>query len=238
MIQEKQSTYLPAGVTEVELDKIQRLSRFIYECFTRSSRKDQLVEVVHKSIATDFWYPCLQDLDNWSDWDRFAALGLLLATVDYRHCVLDSPFLVLNFTQLRHWFHRSKAQLRQPRILPRSWGRFVTRSCILTSPKLQIQQKNDIVCTPYAPQSKERHSQVWIRSSICYTNSESSILTSPFFNRTISASFSSHWSRCFLLSMVCLCISGTFNRIQNEAENSIMTRACGMHLSRLVTWDF
>ena len=89
MIQEKQSTYLPVGVTEAEFENIQRLSRFINKCFIRSSRQDQLIEVVRESIATGIWYPCLQDLDNWSDWDRFAALELLVVTVGDRHHVPD-----------------------------------------------------------------------------------------------------------------------------------------------------
>ena len=78
MIQEKQSTYLPVGGTEAEFNNIQRLSAFIAECFIQSSesRRDQIVEVVRESIAAGIWYPCLQDLDNWSDWDRFAALEL------------------------------------------------------------------------------------------------------------------------------------------------------------------
>ena len=115
----KQSTYLLVGVTEAEFKNIQRLSDFLYECSFLSSRKDELVEVVRESIATGIWYPCLHGLDNWSDWDRFAALELLVATVD-PYGVPDFPFLVPNFMQLRHWFHRSISQLRQPRILPRS----------------------------------------------------------------------------------------------------------------------
>ena len=37
------------------------------------------------------------------------------------------------------------------------------------------------------------------------------------------------------LAVVCHSISRTFDRIQNEAESSIMKGASGMHLSRLVT---
>ena len=89
---------------------IQRLSEFISDCFYRSSRKDRLIKVVWDSIETGTWFPRPHDLDNWSDWERFAALELLVAAVGLD---LDSEgvmhsFLLTNFTQLRHWFHRLK----------------------------------------------------------------------------------------------------------------------------------
>ena len=63
------------------LTKIQRLARFIRGCFRQSSRKCRLIVVVRESIEKGIWYPCLQDLDHWSDWERFAALELLLAVI-------------------------------------------------------------------------------------------------------------------------------------------------------------
>ena len=91
-IPEKQPTYLPAGDMVALFKLIQGLAEFIHDCFNRSSRKDQLIEVVWESIATGIWYPCLQDLDNWSDWERFAALELLIAAVGLRNNVLDCFF--------------------------------------------------------------------------------------------------------------------------------------------------
>ena len=117
MILEKQPTYLPLGNATALFRKIQHLSLFIRQCFNRSSRKDQLIAVVCESIAAGIWYPCLQDLDNWSDWERFAALELLVAAVGpQKDEVLDHSFLLPNFTQLSHLFHRSNAQPRQPKI--------------------------------------------------------------------------------------------------------------------------
>ena len=108
MIPEKQLMYLSAGDLEALFEKIIHLSDFIGHCFDRSSRQGQLIEVVCESIATGIcqWYPCLHDLDNWLDWERFAALELLLAAVGLHDGVLDSSFLP-SFTQLRHWFYRS-----------------------------------------------------------------------------------------------------------------------------------
>ena len=57
--------------------------------------------VVHDSLETGIWYPCLQDLDNWSDQERFAALELLLAVIDPQDDVLDHSFLLPNFVQLK-----------------------------------------------------------------------------------------------------------------------------------------
>ena len=119
MILEKQTTYLPVGDMEAMFKTINGLSELIHRCFSRSSRKDQLIEVVCESIATGIWYPCLQDLDIWSDWERFAALELLVvAAVDpIQNNVLDYSLLLPHFTQLRHWFHRSNTQPRQRKIL-------------------------------------------------------------------------------------------------------------------------
>ena len=105
MILEKQPTYLPVGDVEALFED---LSVFILRCFKRSSRKDQLIEVVRESIATDIWYPCLQDLDScqWSDWTRFAALELLVAAVGLENDVLGYSFLLPSALQLKHWFHR------------------------------------------------------------------------------------------------------------------------------------
>jgi len=119
MIMEKQPTYLPPGDMQALYWKTRCLSRFISHCFDQSSRKDQLVEVVRESIATGTWYPCLRDLDHWSDSERFTALELLVAAVGLRDNVLDCSFLLPNLTQLRYWFHRSNTQLRQPKILSR-----------------------------------------------------------------------------------------------------------------------
>ena len=83
---------------EAFLEKIRHLSRLISQCFARSLRKDWLIQVVRKSIDTGAWDPCLQDLDNWSDWERFAALELLVSSVGLgREDVLQS-FLLQNFT--------------------------------------------------------------------------------------------------------------------------------------------
>ena len=61
------------------LDRIIRyLSQFMKECLYRSSRKDRLIEVVRQSIEKGIWYPCLQDFDNWSDWEMFGALEVLV----------------------------------------------------------------------------------------------------------------------------------------------------------------
>ena len=80
-ILEKQPTYLLLGDTETFFRRIHLLSLFISGCFNRSSRQVQLIEVVRKSIATGVWDPCLEDLDNWPDWERLAALQLLVAAV-------------------------------------------------------------------------------------------------------------------------------------------------------------
>jgi len=118
MILEKQPMYLPVGDTDLAwFIKIERLSGFIRQCLNRSSRKDQLIQVVRESIATGVWYPCLQGLDNWSDWERFAALELLIAAVGFWDDVHCHSYLVPKFTELRHWFHRLQTQLSQPRIL-------------------------------------------------------------------------------------------------------------------------
>jgi hypothetical protein len=117
MILGAQPTHLPVGNPEALFTKIRGLSEFIHQCFNRSSRKDQLIDVVRESIATGIWHPCLQDLDNWSDWERFAALELLVVAGGLSNNVLDCSFLLPNFTQLRHWFHRLNTRLRQPRIL-------------------------------------------------------------------------------------------------------------------------
>ena len=92
-------TYLPPDCdAEAMLKKIQRLSELISRCFYRSSRKDRLIKVVRDSIDTGTWYPCLYDLDNWSDWERFAALELLVAAVGVgREGVLHS-FLLTSHT--------------------------------------------------------------------------------------------------------------------------------------------
>ena len=84
--------YLPVGGTEAEFKNIQCLSTFIFQCFILSSesRRDQIIEVVRESIATGIWYPCLQDLDNWSDWDRFGALELLVVTVAKHHSTFQT----------------------------------------------------------------------------------------------------------------------------------------------------
>jgi len=88
--------------------KIQRWATFISRCFHRSSRKDRLIEIVRDSIETGIWFQCLQDLDNWSDWQRFAALELLVAAVG-QDDVLDHSFPALfpqveNLTQASHDF--------------------------------------------------------------------------------------------------------------------------------------
>ena len=96
---EKQPTYLCVGDTEALFEKFNGLSALLCRCFRQCSRKDQLIEVVRESIATGIWSPCFQDLDNWSDWERFAALNLLV--VVFRHpddYVQDHSFLVPNFT--------------------------------------------------------------------------------------------------------------------------------------------
>ena len=100
MIMGNQPMSLPVGDIEALFGKIQDLTRFIDRCFHRSSRKDQLMDVVRKSIEIGTWYPCLYDLDNWSDWERFAALELLVAVAGIRNNVLDCSFLLLNLTQL------------------------------------------------------------------------------------------------------------------------------------------
>ena len=93
-------TYLPL----VEYDGwfldgiIQFLSRFIWECLHDSSKKDRLIEVVRPSIEKGIWYPCLQDLDNWSDWKMFAGLEIL-TTIGYcEDEVLNHLSLFLDFT--------------------------------------------------------------------------------------------------------------------------------------------
>jgi len=74
-----------------------------------SPRKDQIMVVVRESVEKGIWYPCLQDLDNVSDWEVFAALELLVTImISPQGDVLDNLFLLLNFTQLKSWFHRSK----------------------------------------------------------------------------------------------------------------------------------
>ena len=105
----KQATYLPLGDAEALFKKIRLLSGFISLCFIRSWRMDEVIEVVRQSIATGIWHRCLQDLDNWSDWERLAALDLLVAVVGLPYLeVLDCSFLLLKFTQLRFCFHRAK----------------------------------------------------------------------------------------------------------------------------------
>jgi len=101
---------------------IQRLSRFIRDCFRHSSRKDRLISVVRDSTLKGIWYPCLQGLDNWLDWERFAALELLVAIIGPQSDVLDLSFLLSGFTQLKRWFHRLKTHLGQSRVLSCSWG--------------------------------------------------------------------------------------------------------------------
>ena len=81
MILEEQPTYLPLGDIEALFRKTERLSEFVSQCFYRSLRKGQLIQVVRESMATGIWYPCLHNLNNWSDWKRFAALELLVAAV-------------------------------------------------------------------------------------------------------------------------------------------------------------
>jgi len=71
---------------------IQYLCIFIRGCFILSPRKDQLIKVVRESIEKGIWYPCLQDLDNWSDWERFAALELFLTIIDAQHDVRTIHF--------------------------------------------------------------------------------------------------------------------------------------------------
>ena len=117
MILEKQLTHLPVGDMEVLFKQNGGLSQFMDQCFIQSSRKDHLIEVVRESIATGIWYPCLHDLDNWSDWTRFAALELLVAAAGLGNDVLGYSSLLPNFTPLRDWFHRSNTQLRQCKIL-------------------------------------------------------------------------------------------------------------------------
>ena len=109
--------YLSPGDPEALLEKILRLSGFIQGSFDRSSRKDQLIEVVRECIATDTyrWYSCLDDFDNWLDWERFAALELLVAVVGLHYGVLGCPFLLPNFTQLKHLPHRTNTQVRSPK---------------------------------------------------------------------------------------------------------------------------
>ena len=66
------------------LEQVQPWADFIGHCFEvidQSSTKDRLIQVVRKSIETGIWNPCLQDLDNWSDYERFAALEILVAVV-------------------------------------------------------------------------------------------------------------------------------------------------------------
>jgi len=92
---------------EVYFNKLDWQSLLIRLHFDHSSRKDQFVKKVRKSIETGFWYPCLQDPDKWSDWNRFRALELLVAAVGlWQDKVLDHSFLLQNYTQLRDWFHR------------------------------------------------------------------------------------------------------------------------------------
>jgi len=105
MILGKRPTHLPLGDVEAWFRKIQHLSLFISHCFEQISNKDLLIEVVCESIATGVWNPCLQDLDNWSDWERFATLELLVAAAGLGD-VLDHSLLLPNFTHLMHLFHR------------------------------------------------------------------------------------------------------------------------------------
>ena len=108
--------YLPLDYdAEALLRKIERLSEFISRCFEESSRKDRLIKFVHDSIETGIWYPCLHDLDNWSDWERFAALELLVAAVGLDLEDVMPSFPLPSFKQLKYRFHRSKIQLRQPK---------------------------------------------------------------------------------------------------------------------------
>ena len=87
-------TILPLGSdTRAIYTKIERLSNLITRCFNYNSRlgKDLLIDVVRESIEKGIWYPCLNDLDNWSDWERFAALELLVTVIGPQDDVLDIP---------------------------------------------------------------------------------------------------------------------------------------------------
>jgi len=91
IILEKKPMSLPVGDTpEAFFRKIQNLSECMNLCFRRSSRKDQLIEVVRESIATGIWYRCFQDLDNWSDWERLATLEILLGAVSIVYWIVHS----------------------------------------------------------------------------------------------------------------------------------------------------
>ena len=73
-----------------------------------SSRKHQIIVVVRESMEKGVWYPCLQNLDNVSDWNMFVTLALLATIISpWQGDVLDHSFLLPNFTQLKRWFHRS-----------------------------------------------------------------------------------------------------------------------------------
>ena len=63
------------------LEQVEPRANFIGNCLCESSTQDRLIQVVRKSIETGIWNPCLQDLDNWSDHERFAALEILVAVV-------------------------------------------------------------------------------------------------------------------------------------------------------------
>ena len=80
--------------------KSQNWSSFISDCFGRSSRQDQLIRVVQERIETGIWYPCLHDLDNWSDWERFAALELLVTVIGLHEEKVQCHLSLLNFSQL------------------------------------------------------------------------------------------------------------------------------------------
>ena len=92
----KGPTYLPLDCdAEALLRNIQRWSLFISHCFNHSPRKDRLIKVVRESMETGIWYLPLEDLDNWSDWERFAALELLAAAVGLQdNVLLDCAFLL------------------------------------------------------------------------------------------------------------------------------------------------
>ena len=77
------------------LRKGRRWSLFISRCFNHSSRKDQLIQVLRENIESCTWYPCCQDLENWVDWERFAALAMLIVAVgpDWPQDEVLHPFL-------------------------------------------------------------------------------------------------------------------------------------------------
>ena len=77
--------------------------------------KDQVNQIVQESIESGVWYPCFHDLNNWSEWERFAALELLVAAVGFDDDeVLYQSSLLPNFTRLRHWFQPAIPQVEDP----------------------------------------------------------------------------------------------------------------------------